>query len=102
MNTPTIVHPCDAWARSAGHADWKAALADLKAGAVLTGNAPAGEKSWIGLKMLMDQVEAEGLHVHANETGRFLIGRKECFSQDILDAQDRELERFARRMTPRG
>lgn len=98
MNNPTIVHPCDAWSRSAGRADWNAAVAEMKAGAVIAGRVPVGEKSMLGLQLLMERVEAEGMHIYVDAFGTVVLGLKKNFPQDILAAQDREIQRLASRM----
>jgi hypothetical protein len=102
MKIPHIIHPCDAWARSAGRNEWSVALAEMKAGALLAGRAPTGEKSMLGLKLFMEQVEAEGLHIYVSDSGDVVVGLKEKFPENILAAQDREMHRFASRMASRG
>lgn len=92
------VHPCTTWARSAGHEGWEQALEAIRSGSVPVGNAPGGAKTSLGIAMLMEQVEKEGLHLYATEDGRLCIGYKENFPPSILEMQNRAEKRLANRL----
>lgn len=70
----------------------------MKAGAVLAGPAPVGFKTLINMRLFILEVEREGLHLYVDESDRAVLGRRESFSQDILDLEAREIRRVAQRM----
>jgi len=84
-----IVHPCDAWARSAGQDSWVAALTAMKAGRVLIGRAPTVGKSAFGLMLFMEQVQKEGLHCYVDDFGQAMLGLRENFNAEVLEHQER-------------
>jgi hypothetical protein len=92
------VHPGTHWAQSAGHPDWQHALEAMRAGKVLVGRVSLGGKTTLGITMLVELVEREGLHFFATEYGQLCIGEKGNFPQDILAMQDRQEERLAKRL----
>ena len=85
-----IVHPCDAFARRAGCADWASAVQAMKAGKVLVAQGPKVGKSMMDLLKFIEQVRSEGLHSYADDLGRIWLGLKENFPQSVLDRQEQE------------
>lgn len=85
-----ITHPCDSWARAAGHKNWASAMAAFNEGKVLAGPVTSiqlSHKSAIGMKMFMDEVDKEGLHTCVADDGSIFVGRHENFPTDLLATQ---------------
>lgn len=93
----SIVHPCNAWASSAGYSCWADALKEMREGKVLRGSLYAvspGSKSMLGMQIFMDQVASENLHAVIDEQGDCHVGQEDCFAVDVLDAQKTAVENF--------
>lgn len=84
-----IVHPCDAFARRAGCADWASAVQAMKAGKVLVAQGPKVGKSMMDLMMFIEQVRSEGLHSYADDLGRIWLGLKRTFRSPCSTGKSR-------------
>jgi hypothetical protein len=93
-----ILHPCDAFATSAGYESWTTALAAMKSGTVVTGVGPrSGARTMISIDAFNQRTEAEGLYTIRTEEGFVMVGFRENFPKDVVAAHENEMEAIARR-----
>lgn len=93
-----IIHPCDAFAQSAGYANWASAVQAMREGKIATGIAPRVGKTTYDLQIFLRQIETEGLYSSPiSEFGHISLGLKESFPPESVARYESEAaERTAR------
>lgn len=91
-----VLHPCNAWASSAGYESWQSALAAMHDGKVICGSQFAvsrpGAKTVMGMQLFLEQVAAETLHSLATEDGILMVGLKSDFPAELLAEEEARME----------
>ncbi len=86
-----IVHPCNAFAQSAGYESWVSAVASMKQGNVVLGQAPrAGARSMLDIQLFHEQISKEGLFTITDDLGFVSVGFRENFPADMVSRWEQE------------
>lgn len=89
MRTLQVVHPCAAFAESAGYASWAQVVAAVQAGKIVQGRGPRfGEKSALDVHVFVGQVAAAGLTAKFYDLGMVAVGLPDCFPSDPARLND--------------
>lgn len=93
-----IIHPCDAFAQSAGYANWVSAVQAMREGKIATGIAPRVGKTTYDLQIFLRQIATDGLYsIPIGEFGHISLGLKESFPAESVTRNEAEIaERTAR------
>lgn len=87
-----VLHPCNAWALSAGYESWQSALEAMHDGKVIRGSKFAvsrpGAKTVTSMQLFIEQVSEKAMHSHATDDGSLIVGLKSSFPTELIAEQE--------------